>query len=74
MSTTWCKAKAKYHNDCYISFIKFNKGGKVGRPEEKDIILAMEDIFVYIENHDCQFTLTELKSIYKDFIPDKKNY
>jgi len=41
-------AKAKYHDDGYISF-KFNKEEKVNRLEEKDIILAIEkDIFTYM--------------------------
>lgn len=52
-------AKTKYHDDCLhdISFIKLNKGVKVDHLKEKDIVLAMEDIFAYIENHDdYQFT------------------
>jgi len=66
-------AEAKYHAVCYTLFMKRSTEGKVGRPEDTTIILAMEDIFSYIENHDdCQFTLTELKGVCKDFIPDDK--
>lgn len=50
-----------------------SSGGKIGRPEDKSVILAMEEIFVYIENNDdCQFSLKELKCICKNKVPDDK--
>lgn len=57
-------AKAKYHNDCFVSFLKPITGGQVGRPQDETLNLAMEEIFTYIESSDdCQFTLEELKNI-----------
>ncbi|KAE9525653.1 hypothetical protein AGLY_014180, partial [Aphis glycines] len=66
-------AEAKYHNNCYNSFLRPSSGGKIGRPEDNSVILAMEEIFVYIENNDdCQFSLKELKGICKNKVPDDK--
>ena len=57
-------AEAKYHHD--ISFLKPSTRGKVGRPKDEAVILAMEEIFTYIENSDdCQFTLNELSNVCK---------
>jgi len=48
-------------------------GGKSGRPEDNSIILAMEEIFTYIENNDdCQFSLQELKGICKNIVPNNR--
>ncbi|CAH2093848.1 unnamed protein product [Euphydryas editha] len=42
-------------------------GGKTGRPRDEALILAVEEIFAYIENSDdCQFTLGELKNVCKN--------
>lgn len=58
--------EAKYHHDCYVSFFKPSSGGQVGRPKDEAINLAMEEIFIYIENsNDCQFTLNELRDVCK---------
>lgn len=66
-------AKAKYHHECYLSFIKPSAGGQADRPEDNNVTLAMEDIFLYIEtNDDYQFTITELKNVCRDFIPNEK--
>lgn len=65
-------AKAKYHHECYLSFIKPSAGGQADRSEDNNVTLAMEDIFLYIETNDCQFTITELKNVCRDFIPDEK--
>jgi len=60
-------AEARYHNDCYNSFLRPSSGGKIGRPEDNNITLVMEKIFLYIENNkDCQFSLQELKGICKN--------
>ncbi|CAH2091780.1 unnamed protein product [Euphydryas editha] len=60
-------AETRYHNDCYISFLKPTNGGKVGRPLDEALNLAMEKIFTYIENsNDDQFTLEELKNVCKN--------
>ena len=59
-------AGAKYHQDCYTSFLQPITGGKVGRPKDETTNLAMEEIFTYMENsNDCQFTLNELKDVSK---------
>lgn len=61
-------AQAKYHHNCYHSFVIPATAGKVGRPKDNNVSLAMEDVFSYIENsEDCQFTLTELKGIYTTY-------
>lgn len=66
-------AEARYHNDCYNSFLRLSSGGKIGRPEDNNITLVMEEIFLYIENNeDCQFSLQELKGICKNKVPDDK--
>lgn len=66
-------AEAKYHNDCYNSFLKPVNGGKVGRPKDEATNLAMEEIFKYIEtSDDCQFTLNELKEVCKDTSLDNR--
>jgi len=46
----------------------------VGRPHDKNLRLAIDEIFRYIErNENCQFTLTELiEVITNDFISDPK--
>ncbi|CAH2083873.1 unnamed protein product [Euphydryas editha] len=60
-------AEARYHRNCYIYFLKPPTGGKNGRPRDEAVILAMEEIFAYIENSDdCQFTLGELKRVCKN--------
>lgn len=57
-------AEAKYHNDCFISFLKPITWVKVGRPQEENMNLAMEEILKYIENSDyCQFTSNELRNV-----------
>jgi len=62
-------AGAKYHSDCFTSFVKIITGDKAGRPLDENIVLAMEDIFDYIENNeDCQFTLGELKEVFLDYV------
>ena len=59
-------AGAKYHHDCYTSFLQPITGGKVCRPKDETTNLAMEEIFTYMENsNDCQFTLNELKDVSK---------
>lgn len=66
-------AGAKYHNDCYNSFLKPTTGGKNGRPHDEVTKDAMEEIFTYIENSDdCQFTLDELKNICKNAVLDNR--
>uniref|UniRef100_V5I9F0 Uncharacterized protein n=1 Tax=Anoplophora glabripennis TaxID=217634 RepID=V5I9F0_ANOGL len=59
-------AEAKYHHDCYVSFLKPSTGSNVGRPKDEATNLAKEEIFTYIENSDdCQFTLNELRNVCK---------
>ncbi|CAH1098752.1 unnamed protein product [Psylliodes chrysocephalus] len=45
-------AEAKYHHDCFNSFLKPATGVKVGRPQDETTNLAMEELFTYIENSD----------------------
>ncbi|CAF4938591.1 unnamed protein product [Pieris macdunnoughi] len=67
-------AEAKYHNNCYIIFLRPTTGYKVGRPEDDSVNLAMEEIFQYIKNNDdCQFSLQELKYIDKNPTIDNKS-
>lgn len=42
-------AEAKYHNNYYNSFLRPSSGGKIGRPEDNSIILAMEEIFAFLK-------------------------
>lgn len=66
-------AAAKYHHDCYVSFLKPSTGGKVGRPKDEAMDLAMEEIFTYIENSDeCKFTLNELSNVCKTTTLDNR--
>lgn len=66
-------AEAKYHNDCFVLFLKPTTGGQVGRPQDEALNLAMEEIFSYIESSDdCQFTLEELKNICKNVSVDNR--
>lgn len=67
-------AEAKYHQNCLTKFNSLvSQGKKVGRPVVENVSTAMEKIFSFIENNkDSQFTLTELKSILTDYIPDDK--
>lgn len=41
-------AEAKYHHDCFISFLKLTTGVKVGRTQDENTNLAMEEIFTYL--------------------------
>lgn len=60
---------AKYHSDCYSSFLKQATRGPVGqksrgRPLDCGVDEKMELVFDYIHNNaDCQFTLKELSEI-----------
>lgn len=66
-------AEAKYHHDCYASFMKPSTGLKVGRPKDEATNRAMEEIVTYIENSDdCQFTLNELQNICKTTTLDSR--
>lgn len=66
-------AEAKYHHDCYTSFMKPSSGLKIGRPKDEATNRAMEEIFTYMESSDdCQFTLNELKSICKSETLDNR--
>lgn len=57
-------AEAKYHINCYNSFLRPTTGVKSCRPQNEAINSAMDKIFTYIENSDdCQFSLDELKNI-----------
>lgn len=65
--------EAKYHRDCQVSFLKPSTGGKVGRPQDEAMNLAMDEIFTYIENSDdCQFTLNELSNVCKTTTLDNR--
>ncbi|KAG8180207.1 hypothetical protein JTE90_027919 [Oedothorax gibbosus] len=60
-------AGAKYHTNCFHSFLRPNTGSKIGRRQDESINLAMAEIFTYIENSDdCQFSLEELKDVCKN--------
>lgn len=66
-------AEAKYHHDCYASFMKPSTGLKIGRPKDEATDRAMEEIFTYMQNSDdCQFTLNELKNICKTTTLDNR--
>lgn len=66
-------AEAKYHQECYTSFLKPTTGGTVGRPKDEATDLAMQEIFTYIESsNDCQFTLAELKDVSKILTLDNR--
>lgn len=65
-------AKARYHLQCYLNFLRSRKSGNVGRSIDHRIELAMEEIFSYIEeNNDCQFTLKELADACTEYIPNE---
>lgn len=52
--------QAKYHHDCYVSFLRPTTGTKIGGPKGEATDLPMEEIFTYIENSDvCQFTIND---------------
>ncbi|GBP40851.1 Putative nuclease HARBI1 [Eumeta japonica] len=51
-------AEAKYHHDCYASFMKPSTGLKIGRPKDEATNRAMEEIFTYMQNSD-DFLLEE---------------
>lgn len=61
-------AEARYHQKCFRKLHNPGTGEKKGRPQNKNINAAMENVFSYIENHeDCQFTLSELKQTLTDY-------
>lgn len=65
--------KARYHLNCLIYFKRSSTENTAGRPKNEDVIVAMENIYNYIENNeDCQFTINELKEICKRDPPDDK--
>lgn len=66
-------AEARYHNDCFVSFLKPTTRDQVGRPQDEALNLAMKEIFSYIESRDdCQFTLEELKNSCKSVSVDNR--
>ena len=57
-------AEAKYHDNCYKSFLRSSTGGDIGRPQDEEVNSAMEEIDKYIESSDdCQFSLDKLKNV-----------
>jgi hypothetical protein len=66
-------AEAKYHDNCYKSFLRPNTGGRVGRPQDEAANSAMEEIYKFIESSDdCQFTLDELRNVSKNVALDNR--
>lgn len=53
--------------------MKLTTGATAGRKEDTNVLLAVEEIHSFIESNDeCEFTLNELKSVCKDYVPDDK--
>lgn len=48
------------------------KESSKGRPLDKNVSKAIDIIYSYIENHNCQFTLQKFEGLLDDYIPDDK--
>lgn len=57
-------AHARYHIKCWESFKKLPTGRRIGRPEDENVTVAMENIYAHFEsNEDNMFSIKELKEI-----------
>lgn len=67
-------AEAKYHRIYHVNFLNPARLSTRDKPRENDkIIVAMEEIFCYIENNeDSQFTLNDcsFRDVLTRYVPD----
>ena len=65
--------EAVYHSKCFSHLMLSNKHKSRNHPKTSIIDTAMEQIYTYIEdNSDYQFSLSEVKQLLTDYLPDNK--